>query len=330
MGIAPDNLIGLPCVVLGGGGFIGTNLCKALVERGAHVQAFGRSRNFPTALDGVSWISGSFSDHAALARALEGNEVVFHLIGGNTPASSNMDPAADLSTSALNTIHMLEMCRASGVRKVIFVSSGGTVYGVLNQTPIPETAPTNPISAYGISKLVVEKYLGLYEHLYGLDYCVLRVANPFGPYQTAVKKQGVIAAMVEKALAGETLEVWGTGEVIRDFIHVTDVVNALITAVGYSGPHKVFNVGCGIGHSINQIIGDLEAILGDGRIKKLYKPVRQADVPINVLDIQLIHREMGWTPKVDWMEALRETIAWMMEMRGASLPTNLHDTPCHS
>lgn len=309
------GLSGLPCVVLGGGGFIGTNLCRALVGRGAKVQAFGRSRSFPRALDEVAWISGSFSDPAAVARAIEGNEVVFHLIGGNTPASSNMDPAADLATSALNTLHMLDICRTAGVRKVVFVSSGGTVYGVPDRTPIPEDAPTDPISAYGISKLTVEKYLGLYRHLHGLDYAVLRVANPFGNYQTTVKKQGVIAAIIERALAGEVVEVWGTGEVVRDFIHVDDVVEALIAAVGYSGDHHVFNVGCGVGRSINQIIADIGTVIGRGTIPTIHKPVRQADVPVNVLDIRLIEREMGWRPRVDWMGALRDTVAWMADAR---------------
>lgn len=310
-GSLADSLAGRSCVVLGGGGFIGTHLCRTLVRRGAKVQAFGRSRSFPEACDGVSWISGGFSDHAAMARAIEGNEVVFHLIGGNTPASSNMDPAADLATSAINTIHMLDLCRAAGVRKVIFVSSGGTVYGAPNCAPIPESAPTNPISAYGVSKLTVEKYLGLYRHLHGVEYSALRVANPFGPFQTALKKQGVIAAIIERALAGEPVEVWGTGEVVRDFIHVADVVEALIAVVDYNGPHHVFNVGCGVGRSVNQIIADIGTVIGRGPIPTIYKPARQADAPVNVLDIALIQRETGWRPRVEWMDGLRETLQWI-------------------
>lgn len=299
-----------PCVVLGGGGFIGTNLCRTLAARGARVRAFGRSRSFPEALDGVEWASGSFSDRDAVAGAVAGCGVVFHLIGGNTPASANLDPAADLAMSGINTIHLLDACRAEGVRRIVFVSSGGTVYGPQTELPIPESAPTDPISAYGISKLVTEKYLGLYRHLHGLEHCTLRVANPFGPYQTAARQQGVIAAMVRKALAGEVLEIWGTGEVVRDFIHVSDVVEALIAAAGYAGPHTVFNVGCGVGRSINRILADIETVLDRGPIPRIHKPVRQVDVAANVLDIRRIRDEMGWTPRVAWMDALRETVDW--------------------
>ncbi|CAO3439722.1 NAD-dependent epimerase/dehydratase family protein [Azospirillum doebereinerae] len=314
-----NDLGGLSCVVLGGGGFIGSNLCQTLVGRGARVTALGQSCNFPEAMQGVTWVEGSFSDRDALARVVEGSSVVFHLIGGNTPESSNRDPVADLMASTVNTLHLLEICRTAKVGKIVFVSSGGTVYGIPDpaRVPIPETAPTDPISGYGISKLTTEKYLGLYRHLHGLDSVVLRVANPFGRYQLASKQQGVIAALVQKALAGETLEIWGTGDVVRDFIHIDDVVDALIGAVRYDGPSRVLNVGSGVGRSINTIIADLETILDRGPLPKVYKPGRPADVPVNVLDIGLIREEMGWAPRTDWMEGLRATVDWIWAQQTA-------------
>ncbi len=122
-----DYIEGLRCVVLGGGGFMGTNLCLALAGRGARVQAFGRSRIMKAHCDNVTWMSGLFEDASAVARAIEGNSIVFHLIGASTPASSNKDPIADLNAGAINTLKMLDICRESGVRRVIFASSGGTV-----------------------------------------------------------------------------------------------------------------------------------------------------------------------------------------------------------
>lgn len=309
-----DGVAGRDCLVLGGGGFIGANLCRALIRAGGRVQAFGRSNVFPDALGGVEWTSGTFSDHAAIARAVEGNEIVFHLIGASTPESSNRDPAADLQASVVNTLHLLEICRVSEVRRVVFVSSGGTVYGIPPQVPIPESAATDPISAYGISKLVIEKYLGLYRHLHGLDYMVMRVANPFGPLQTAHRKQGVIAALVHKALNGDPLEIWGSGEVVRDFVYIDDVVEALVAAAGYQGLHRVFNVGSGIGRSVNQIVADIETVLGRGALPILHRPGRPADVPVNILDIGLIGREMGWTPRTDWRAGLEATVAWMADL----------------
>lgn len=310
---AVQDIVGRRCLVLGAGGFIGTNLCLRLLELGAKVQAFGRSKSFPRALEGATWIAGEFSDHTAVARAVEGNELVFHLVGGSLPESSNKDPAADLSANVLQTLNLLEVCRLSNVRKVIFASSGGTVYGIPSQIPIPETAATNPIAAYGISKLAIEKYLALYDYLHGLHFIALRIANPFGPFQVGYRKQGAIAAFVQKALNGEALEIWGDGEVVRDFIFIDDVVEAMIGAALYRGSHQVLNVGQGTGRSINQILRDIEVVLDRGPISKIYKAGRATDVPVNVLDISLIERELGWRPTTDWLAALRTTAEWTLE-----------------
>lgn len=317
----PHDLNGLRCVVLGGGGFIGTNLCRELVRRNARVRAYGAHSSFPDALEQVEWTGGSFDDHDALAQVVAGSEAVFHLIGGSVPAKSNLDPIGDLKMSVVNTLALLDLCRRHGVRKVIFASSGGTVYGIPQQTPIAETHPTEPISAYGVSKLTAEKYLALYGYLHGVDYCVLRVANPFGPYQIPVNSQGVVCAVMHKALCGEPVEIWGDGEVVRDFIFISDVVDAMIRAVDYQGPHHVFNVGSGAGRSINQIVADTQSALDGRPVETVYKASRPADVPTNVLDISLIEREMGWRPQVAWMDGLRRTAAWMAQ----SLPRNNPD-----
>jgi UDP-glucose 4-epimerase len=307
------NISGKQCLVLGAGGFIGTNLCGHLLKRGAKVQGFGRSKDYPRALERVSWISGDFADRSTLARAVEGSELVFHLVGSRLPENSNKDPIGDLESNVLSTLHLLDICRWSAVRKVIFASSGGTVYGVAGQTPIPETAPTDPITAYGIGKLAIEKYLALYRHLHGLDYAILRISNPFGPFQGGYRKQGVIAAFIQQALNGETLEIWGDGEVVRDFVHIDDVVAAIAEAAVYAGPHRLFNVGQGVGRTVNQILADIEAVLGRGALPKRYKPSRMADVPVNVLDIGLIRRELGWQPRQDWLSSLRSTADWLIE-----------------
>jgi UDP-glucose 4-epimerase len=321
LGDGEDLLRGRRCLVLGGGGFIGVNLCHALANIGAIVQAFGRPSLWSSSVHpDVLMTRGDFSDRVALAKAVQGQEFVFHLVGGSNIDKSNHNPAAEFAAGLLNTVHLLDIASAEGVRKIIFVSSGGTVYGVPQRIPIPETAPTNPISAYGINKLAIEKCLALYHHLHGLNYLVLRVANPYGRFQSPFRKQGVIAAFIHRALQGAPLEIWGTGEVTRDFIHIDDVVAALIEIVSYDGPHRCMNVGSGGGRSINQVVQALELVLGRGELTVIRKQARNVDVPVNVLDISLITSETEWRPSRAWLEGLRDTVAWMSSQQWQESP----------
>jgi UDP-glucose 4-epimerase len=286
-------------------------LCRALEARGAGVRGFGRRQSYPEALERIPWTQGDFSDRAALARAVDGHEVIFHLVGGSLPDSSNKDPVADLMDCIVTSLHLLEICRASGVRKIVFISSGGTVYGAPSKIPIPETAQTDPISAYGISKLAVEKYLNLYRHLHGLDYVALRVSNPYGPYQSPTRRQGIVAALLRKVLDSQAVEIWGTGEVVRDFIFIDDVVDAMIAVACYKGPYQVFNVGSGVGRTILQIVEDIRSILDCRHIEIVHKPGRPVDVAVNVLDTTLIREQIGWAPRIDWADGLRATSSWL-------------------
>ncbi|MBV9829071.1 MAG: NAD-dependent epimerase/dehydratase family protein [Alphaproteobacteria bacterium] len=309
------DLDGRRCLVLGAGGFIGTNLCRALAAQGARVQGFGRRLQYPKALDGIPQTIGDFADRTQLARIVEGQEIVFHLFGG--PRIASETPFGVLA-DIVSSVNLLEICRISGVRKIIFVSSGGAIYGVPSVLPIPETAVTDPISAYGISKLAVEKYLHLYRHLYGLEYTALRLANPYGPFQSATRGQGVVPALLHRVLSGEAVEIWGTGGIIRDYIYIDDVTDALIAAIDYQGPCRVFNIGSGIGRSVLQIIEDIRLILGRRNIDRVFRPGRATDVPVNVLDIGLIRDHLGWMPRTEWFDGLRETSSWLQSSQPAA------------
>jgi UDP-glucose 4-epimerase len=308
---ADSWLAGKRCAVLGAGGFLGRALSTALCDGGAVVAGFGRPAKELHADERVTFVHATFSDSGSLAEVVAGCELVFHLIGSWLPESSNVDPANALLEEVYETIKLLDLCRAAGVRKIVFASSGGTVYGVPMTIPTPESAPLMPISAYGINKLTIERYLSLYRRLYGIDYCTLRIANPYGRGQSPFKKQGVIASLLYAGLTHAPLDMWGTGEVTRDFVHIDDVVSALLGGAAYDGPHKTFNVGSGIGRTMNEVVDGVCELLAPSSVRIVRKPGRKADVPISILDATLAEREFGWKPAVGFRDGLADTASWM-------------------
>jgi UDP-glucose 4-epimerase len=310
----PDrSLEGLRCLVLGGGGFIGTNLSRELARRRASVTVFSRSLRFPSAFArGVVTRTGVMSDLDALAAAVADQDIIFHLVGGSVPGSVDAEFLAEVSDVVLPTLDLLKFARAAGTRKIIFLSSGGTVYGMPASFQIPETAPTYPISAYGTNKIAIEKYVMRESHLHRTGFHIFRAANVYGCYQRAGKRnQGLVAATIERALRGQPIEIWGTGQAVRDFVHIDDVVSALVQGIFYDGPHRIMNVGSGTGRGVNEVVADIERVLGHGTLSKSYQPDRPAGVPSNVLDIALITREMKWQPRISWTDGLADTIEWM-------------------
>jgi UDP-glucose 4-epimerase len=304
------------CVVLGGGGFMGTNLCRRLLASGHRVRAYGRSCHFPDDLHGVEWVKGDFADANSLAGAIESCDIVFHLVHAATPQAANLSIPLDVQQNVIPSITLLELCRRLGVARVIFSSSGGTLYGCPQQIPTPESAPTDPICAYGISKLAIEKYLALYEHLHALDFRVLRIANAFGPFQIAWKGQGFIAATVSRALSGQPIEIWGDGSVMRDFVYIDDVVDAFEAAMGNSGSDRIFNIGTGEGRSLREVIAAIEALL-DVKLNIKWAPSRSLDTPRSVVAIDRAKSALAWTPKTPFDAGLAATIEWMRRNRPA-------------
>lgn len=303
------------CLVLGAGGFIGINLTRELVAAGAVVTAFGRRPRESCDLSStVPWVEAEFADVDRLASAVAGQDVVFHLLGASLPAQSNEQPWADVADSLLPSVRLIEACRVAGVRRLVFASSGGTVYGPRSgpgsYEPISETEPTDPITAYGINKLAVEKYLGLYRYLHGFDPIVLRIANPYGPHQNGHRPQGMIGAAIARALAGEPITVWGDGSVVRDYLHVQDVAQAMIAAACYRGHEWIFNVGAGEGRSVTQVVECVRRLTGISGGLIRYRAARSADTPYNVLNIRLIGREIGWSPQIPFDRGMAATVAW--------------------
>lgn len=300
----------LSCAVLGASGFIGTNLCRRLLSRGHRIRAFGRNGRFHDGLLGVEWYQGDFSAPDSVATAIENCDIVFHLVHSAMPQAANLAMTTDVRRNIIPSITLLDLCCKLRVKRLIFASSGGTVYGAPDEIPTPETARTDPICAYGISKLAIEKYLALYEYLHGLDFRILRIANPFGSFQTTRKGQGFIAAAVSRALQGRPIEVWGDGSIVRDFVYIDDVIDAFEAAMRDTSDVRVFNIGSGEGRSLNQVLAALEELL-DAELRVERAAGRPIDVPVSTLAIDRAMGVLDWRPKTAFEYGLRLTIDWI-------------------
>lgn len=306
-------------LVVGGCGFIGSHLVGRLVEGGYEVRVYDRSPNrFIGAPDGVEFVEGELGNHGLIREAVERVEVVYHFVSTTLPKTSNDDPIYDVRSNLVDTLQLLEACVEAGVRKVIFSSSGGTVYGPPVAVPITEDHPTNPISSYGIVKLAIEKYLGLFHHLHGLDYAALRISNPYGPLQDPAGQQGAISVFLNRIRTGQPITIWGDGGVVRDYLYVSDLVDALELAAGTTTERKVFNVGHGQGFSLNELVELMSSVVGV-RPEVEYLPARALDVPISVLDISRVEADLGWSPKTEMEEGISRTWEWLLALPDASV-----------
>lgn len=306
------------CLILGGGGFIGSFLADRLLILGHAVRIFERPRVLPYRALGpeerVEWLAGDFQSAADVEASVEGCNVVFHLVSTTLPKNSNDDPIYDVETNLVGTLRLLAAAVRCAVKKVVFISSGGTVYGIPSRIPVSEEHPTDPLVSYGIAKLAIEKYLHLYWYLHGLDYSVLRVANPYGERQRVDTAQGAVAVFLSRALAGQPIEIWGDGSVTRDYVYIEDVVDAFIMAMNHDGEPRVFNIGSGEGRSLNQLLTTMEDLLGRP-VERRYMTARKFDVPVNVLDITRAWDVLGWQPRVSFREGLQRMLDWMRNSR---------------
>jgi UDP-glucose 4-epimerase len=300
------------CLVLGGAGFLGGHIVESLLDEGYAVRVFDRLPRRTTVPAAVEWVEGDFGNRGDLSNAVEGCETAIHLVATTLPKTSNDDPVHDLETNLLPTVRFLDLARDKGLRRVVFASSGGTVYGIPARVPIAEVHPTHPICSYGIHKLAVEQYLHLYHTLHGLEYCILRLANPYGGRQRADATQGAVAVFLDKALKHEEITVWGDGSVIRDYVYVADVARAFCMACAQAEPTGTFNIGSGEGQSLEQLIDAIGRLLGR-RLARRYIQARAFDVPANVLDTALAARVLGWSPRFTFDEGLRRTLDTLLE-----------------
>jgi UDP-glucose 4-epimerase len=260
-------------------------------------------------LRGVDYRFGDFADRIALVEALTGVETVYHLVSTTLPGTANLDPKTDIQDNLIGAINLFESMYALGVQRILFLSSGGTVYGTPEMVPIPETHPLRPINSYGIVKASIEHYLEMYRRTRGISPIIVRASNPFGPRQAHSGVQGVISTFLRRVLAGEPIEIWGDGSIVRDYFYVGDLAEFCARA-GTGRREGAYNVGSGRGMSINQIVEAVRKVTGLD-FETVYRPGRTIDVPRSVLDCSRARNDFGWECEADFESALRKTWDWL-------------------
>jgi UDP-glucose 4-epimerase len=281
-------------LLLGGNGFLGRHLARALQARGVVTRIYDRGQHAQATPHNFV---GDFATGEGLTQALEGVDIVYHLISTTIPSSSDQDPAFDVKTNLVGTLTLLEQMKTAGVRRIVFLSSGGTVYGNPEVIPVSENHSLSPICSYGVVKVAIEGYLRLHANLHGIHATVLRLANPYGPGETRIGVHGVIATFFAKIAAQQKIVIWGDGSVVRDYIYVDDAVEAMIKAASLDGFH-LYNVGSGTGHTLIDILDVVKKTTGMSA-DVIFQPARSFDVQEIYLDIRKITSETGWRPEVD-------------------------------
>lgn len=301
-------------LIFGGGGFIGSAIADRLLQDGHSLRIFERPGVQPfrkfKGYEIVKWINGDFSCADTINSVVEGVDAVLHLVSTTLPKSSNTNPIYDVQSNVVASLHILDAMVAHDVKKIVFISSGGTVYGNPKYLPIDEAHPTDPVVSYGITKLAIEKYLQMYSALYGIRTVILRVANPYGERQRSETAQGAVGVFLANAIKGVPIQLWGDGSVTRDYIHVSDVADSFVASLSYNGSHSVFNIGSGKGTSLTDLIGEIENALGRS-VEVNYFEKRNFDVPVNYLNIELAQAELNWRPAVSLSKGLAATAKWM-------------------
>ena len=302
------------CIIFGGNGFIGSHLAESLVQRGYHVKVFDTFQsgtgNLSGILDRIEVIKGNFLDRNDVSEAVDGMDFVFHYVSTTNPATSVDDPVFDIESNLAGSVRLFQASVRAGVKKVIFPSSGGTIYGKTRGGPLNESSPTNPVNPYAISKLAIERYLEYFHQSSGLGYLILRYSNPYGERQNPYARQGVIPIFLNKIKKNEKPVIYGDGSAIRDYIYIKDAIDATISVFESRTKERVFNIGSGQETSLNQLVTIMSEVTGRECIPDYMK---ETGVYLSkfVLDISKIKEVTGWEPSVDLLEGIKRTWEWI-------------------
>lgn len=296
--------------IYGANGFIGRHILRRLAAGKRTVRAISRhiGQDLIDRYDNVEFVEADLHDALAMGSSLQDVSTVLQLISTSSPGLQNNFNVSDIRDNVIPHVDFIQSAVKAGVRKFIFLSSGGTVYGPTNALPIKEETPTNPISSHGLTKLTIEKYLQMHGHVDGLNFVVLRLSNPFGPGQLFRKGQGLIPAVMSRHAQGQPIQIIGDGAAQRDYIFIEDVVDAIEKVIERDDVRQtIINIGSGKPRSVIEVIETIEAVLGI-TFKRNYVESRKTDVDVNFLDIARASRLLEWRPRTDFRIALEKTL----------------------
>lgn len=299
-------------LLTGGAGFIGTNLTKKLAENPINKITIiaKEERHFEQvkklAYPNIFFRVSPYDINTDFEEIVRGQEIIYHLASTNIPGTSNHKIPEEIQSNVIVTIKLLDACVKEKVKKVIFLSSGGTVYGKKGTYPIEEDMVTYPISSYGIQKVTIEKVLYLYRYQFELDYRVIRLANPYGPYQRPDGQLGVVTTFVYRALTDGKLEVYGDGSIVRDFIYIDDAIEGILKIADGESEFRVFNLGSGKGTSVNEVIDAIRDVVNNN-LTVNFVEFRAADVPVNYLSIRRFEKAYGKLNLTSLKDGIKKT-----------------------
>jgi UDP-glucose 4-epimerase len=304
-------------LILGGSGFLGSAAARALCSEDIEVRVLCRTQP-PEPLFGTAPIEVHLADWASLTQdhpAFDGVYSVLHFISTTTPSSSMEDMPFDVSSNLLPSLNLLKILESRRIRRLIYASSGGTVYGIPSRLPVTETDSTNPICSHGITKLAIEKFIAVHARLTGLEFNILRIGNPYGIYQLRGVPIGSIARFIQMHAARKAVEIWGDGSVVRDYLYIDDFCSALTQIVAHRAfPSGEYNLASGSGHSLLEIIEEISRITGR-KVAVSLAQERAVDVPKIILDISRLRQALpSWRPTVSLSEGIERM--WLAAQRG--------------
>jgi UDP-glucose 4-epimerase len=300
-------------LVTGGAGFIGSHIVEKLLQRGIETivlddLSVGKPENLP---EGAELITGDVCDRSMVQKTLSGVDVVFHQAARVSIRDSFRGFVEDAHTNVLGTVNLLKCVEGSGVKKFIYASSMAA-YGDARHLPIDEKHPLEPTSPYGVSKLASEKYILCFCKHLGIHPVILRYFNTYGPRQTHSPYVGVITIFIQKLFRNENLPIFGDGEQVRDFINVDDVATANLIAMDYRGPTQIFNVGTGVGTTINSLAQILKEMVGKSA-EVNHLPPQPGEPSSSIADVSLAKSELGFQARWSLQEKLAEVIEWNLK-----------------
>lgn len=302
------------CILIGGVGFLGMNIARGMLNAGYDVVIIDRRPLIPDHFfnftKDIPFFLVDYKDSQKLENIFKTNDVLFHLAYSTLPGTSPDEMDDDVKENVFESIKLFKTAIKKGIKKIIFPSSGGTVYGERLDFPIKEEAPTNPICSYGITKLMIEKYILFLNRIYGIDYLIYRISNPYGKGQRGYREQGLIANVIAKMLNNSQITVFGDDQMVRDYIYISDVIDAFVLSMTKDIKNDIFNIGTGQGYSIKEIIDLVSEIVGI-KPKITYVNKRPIDVKINILDPSKFQSLAGWKAKVSIEEGIRNTYEWI-------------------